>query len=863
MSRSKRQEAYLDFIIREYGFETDFRDEPLPEEAGKLKDSFLKDPYRSLFELGFTEKKDWFSPSLGYLYKVSNEFLAALTHIPDLEISRQNAQIDYSADLSHLVRSVPFIPGSDLVTRQWIFLIWERLMNIFRMDITSFDGTVELYFASRSNDIHAPGRIFFHLVENTKPNLPYPFAFMATYSPDSDDGKPKPHLPLRHALDEYKGDNRRMLDLLSSLTKASERSDFISELMESGELFHPLGFNSEEAYRFLNEVPVYEECGILCRIPNWWKRRRSTSLSIQIDPGTSFMGTDSILSCVPTMYVDGVPMTEEEIRRLLEETEGLALLKGRWVEVNHDYLRRMLDNIEEIRQQYGDGISFSDAFKLSLGLDARGDENLDIGISNSQWISQAFSAARERSVEEFEISQDFQGTLRPYQDSGVRWLSQLSDLGFGACLADDMGLGKSAQMLAYLESTRESGDRYLLVVPASLIGNWQREISKFTPDLDYCVFSKKGDSIGSNTLTITTYGMVSRHIDEMKSVGWKSIILDEAQAIKNSGTKQSKAIRTLNADFKVAMTGTPVENRLEDLWSLFDFVNPGLLGTMSEFKEFTDKMLDTGGYSRLRSMTSPFVLRRLKTDKSIIDDLPDKLETVEMISLSKKQRVLYTEVLEEFANAVENSENRAGLIFSVITKFKQICNHPDQYLGQKVFDEKESGKFAMLREICEAICEQREKVLVFTQYKEMTGPLSDFLSEVFGRKGLVFHGGMTKKARDEAVVRFNAENEYIPYMVISIKAGGTGLNLTSANHVIHFDRWWNPAVENQATDRAFRIGQTKDVLVHKFVCEGTLEEKIDAMIQSKKKLAEDVIGEGESWISSMNNEELMKLFRLE
>jgi non-specific serine/threonine protein kinase len=427
-----------------------------------------------------------------------------------------------------------------------------------------------------------------------------------------------------------------------------------------------------------------------------------------------------------------------------------------------------------------------------------------------------------------------------------------------------MGLGKSAQMLAYLESTRKEGDRDLLVVPASLIGNWQREIAKFTPDLDYCVFSKKGDRIAANTLTITTYGMMARYIDDMKSVGWRSVILDEAQAIKNAGTKQSKAARQLNAGFRVVMTGTPVENRLEDLWSLFDFSNPGLLGTLSDFKDFTETMaVDTGGYSRLRNMTSPFILRRLKTDKSIIDDLPDKLETVEMISLSKKQRILYNEVLSDFAAAVEDSENRVGLVLSVITKFKQICNHPDQYLGQKVFEEKESGKFVMLREICEAIFEQREKVLVFTQYKEMTGPLSDFLADVFGRKGLVFHGGMTKKARDDAVLKFNSENEYVPYMVISLKAGGTGLNLTSANHVIHFDRWWNPAVENQATDRAFRIGQTKDVLVHKFVCEGTLEEKIDAMIQSKKQLATDVIGEGESWISKMDNDELLNLFRLE
>jgi len=371
----------------------------------------------------------------------------------------------------------------------------------------------------------------------------------------------------------------------------------------------------------------------------------------------------------------------------------------------------------------------------------------------------------------------------------------------------------------------------------------------------------------SNTddfLYITTYGMAVR-LEQLKEVNWDLIILDEAQAIKNHGTKQTKVIKQLKASSRIAMTGTPIENKLSDLWSLFDFLNAGLLGTPKEFTTFTKRLNDNNqDYARLRKIVNPFILRRLKTDRSIISDLPEKTEIKEYSTLTKKQIILYTTLVKEISTKLEEVEGiqRKGLVLSSIMKFKQICNHPDQFLGQEEFISKNSGKFERLKEICETIYEKRERVLIFTQFKEMTEPLSTFLETIFQKKGFVLHGGTPVKKRNEMVEQFNGE-EYIPYMVLSIKAGGVGLNLTAANHVIHFDRWWNPAVENQATDRAFRIGQTKNVMVYKFVTTGTIEEKIDEMIASKEQLAGDILSStGENWITELDNKELIELFSI-
>jgi non-specific serine/threonine protein kinase len=471
----------------------------------------------------------------------------------------------------------------------------------------------------------------------------------------------------------------------------------------------------------------------------------------------------------------------------------------------------------------------------------------------------------------------FIGVLREYQRESLGWMRFLREFGFGGCLADDMGLGKTVQVLALLHSRKSSGEKgaSLLVVPASLLANWQSEIMRFTPDLHFfiahpsgqdggSVEAKEGAELHSLDLVITTYSMVQRYA-WLHAYEWRHVILDEAQAIKNPGTKQAKAVKELKAGNRIAMTGTPVENRLSDLWSLFDFLNPGLLGGTREFAAFAKGLAKNHeGYARLRKVISPYILRRLKTDKSVISDLPDKVEMKTWSTLSRKQAILYQKQVDDLRRTVESAGGiqRKGIILSALLKFKQICNHPDQYTGTGAFDESESGKFGRLREICETIHEKRERALVFTQFREMTGPLHDFLSVLFEQEGLVLHGGTPIGKRKDIVARFQ-DDEYVPYMVLSLKAGGVGLNLTAANHVIHFDRWWNPAVENQATDRAFRIGQKKNVLVHKFISKGTVEEKIDEMIEGKMKLSKEVIQEGgEAWITELSDEALLNVFSL-
>ncbi|MDR0670849.1 MAG: DEAD/DEAH box helicase, partial [Oscillospiraceae bacterium] len=444
------------------------------------------------------------------------------------------------------------------------------------------------------------------------------------------------------------------------------------------------------------------------------------------------------------------------------------------------------------------------------------------------------------------------------------------DLGFGALLADDMGLGKTVQILALLDKLRNDKVKTLLIVPTSLLVNWQKEAEKFAPNLNITVIHGANKEFGVNTadLFITTYGMVAR-LENLANIDWDLVILDEAQAIKNAGTKSTKAVKQIPAKTRIAMTGTPIENRLGDLWSIFDFLNKGMLGTAKEFSAFTGKLKDhPEGYAKLRGAVSPFILRRLKTDKSVISDLPDKMEIIDYTTLTKKQVAQYNALVKELQEMLLQDDEmskiqRKGKILAAIMKFKQICNHPDQFIGQGAFDPKHSGKFETLVEICKTIRDKHESVLVFTQFREMCEPLNKYLATIFERDGLVIHGGTTPKKRGGIVEKFNSE--YVPFMVLSLKAGGVGLNLTSANHVIHFDRWWNPAIENQATDRAFRIGQTKDVMVHKFVTSGTIEDKIHEIIAGKQKLATDVIGEsaGENWVTEMSNSELLNLFKLE
>ncbi|MHC1737913.1 MAG: DEAD/DEAH box helicase [Ignavibacteriaceae bacterium] len=866
---------------------------------GKLdpKQIFLQDKiytlgkeskHKSLLELGFTDLSVPLSVSLGYVRTIAASFVKRVSKIPEIENLRENVFVDLEdEEINSLLTNIPYFTDWELIDSDWIKNIWILLHKTFQNEIKNCKGSVSDYFLSKSPDIKLVGRVFFHLVENKDGEEP--FAFLATYSSGlTSMGKSK-HLPLKNALIEYKNDEEKLLTLLSTVNKAAHKSSFITEMIDSGEIFHPLGISSKDAYVFLKEIPVYEEAGILCRIPNWW-RRRSDKAKLSISVGNkapSVVGTDALVDFNIMLALGGEQISMTEIKQLLSENEGLAFIKGKWIEVSHASLNEVLKAYQKAQELMNSGfVSVIEALQFQLNAAKSlkiSDESIGVEVTNGEWLKSVIGKLTSpETIESVDAGADFRAKLRAYQEKGLNWLNYMKTLGLGACLADDMGLGKTIQVIALLNNIRgKKQEKALLIIPASLISNWSNEISRFAPSIKFCVIhpsenrasqqnSKKSNQDASlltadYELYITTYGMVSKY-EWLKTFEWNCIIIDEAQAIKNPDTKQTKEVKHLKAEYKIALTGTPIENRLSDLWSIFDFLNKGLLGNAKEFTKFAKQLQEnTRGYLHLRKVVSPFILRRLKTDKSIITDLPDKIEMKTYASLSKKQAVLYDAFVKELVKKLDDSKGieRKGLILSSIMKFKQICNHPDQYLGQKVYADNESGKFASLREICETIYEKRERVLVFTQFREITEPLKDFLETVFLHKGLVLHGGTSVKNRKDIVAAFQSPDKYVPFLVLSIKAGGVGLNLTAANHVIHYDRWWNPAVENQATDRAFRIGQKKNVVVHKFITKGTIEEKIDIMIEQKSKLTNEIIPTAqENWITELDNNQLYELFKL-
>jgi non-specific serine/threonine protein kinase len=583
-------------------------------------------------------------------------------------------------------------------------------------------------------------------------------------------------------------------------------------------------------------------------------------------------------------------LTEAEWRELMTADDGLVMLRGQWVEVDRQKLQEALDHWKQVEEQSHDGVSFLEGMRLLAGVPADLTEDANDAedrqwsfVHAGQWLGDVLANMRSpENLQPLASSEVLEATLRPYQEIGVNWLRFLSSLGLGACLADDMGLGKTIQVLAlFLALKGQKGTRpSLLVLPASLLGNWKAEMARFAPTLRATflhpaetpkeeldrIAADPGGAFRNLDVVVTSYGMLLRQ-EWLMAIRWQLAVLDEAQAIKNPAARQTKAVKRIQADARIVLTGTPVENRLSDLWSLFDFVCPGLLGTQAKFKEFAKKLSDRqeNRYAPLRSLVQPYILRRLKTDRRIIDDLPEKVEVRAFCGLSKRQAAMYTKLVAELTDLLENVDGmkRRGLVLAYLMRFKQLCNHPSQLLGDGQYVAEESGKFARLAEICEEIASRQEKALIFTQFREMTEPLAGFLSQVFGRTGLVLHGATAVKQRKGIVDQFQRD-EGPPFFVLSLKAGGTGLNLTAASHVIHFDRWWNPAVENQATDRAFRIGQKRNVLVHKFVCRGTIEERIDALIEEKRQLAADLVeGGAERLLTEMTDTELIRFVSLD
>jgi SNF2 family DNA or RNA helicase len=521
---------------------------------------------------------------------------------------------------------------------------------------------------------------------------------------------------------------------------------------------------------------------------------------------------------------------------------------------------------------------------VRMALDMTAVDGVEVGsVTADGWLSELLDQLKGSArLEKLPAPSGFSGVLRPYQERGYWWLGFLGRWGLGACLADDMGLGKTIQTLVHLQRGREASPArrtpVLLICPTSVIGNWQHEAARFTPALSVLVHHGTArareeagflEAAGAHDLVITSYSLLYRDFATLAKLVWSGIILDEAQNIKNPESQQARSARMLKGGYRIALTGTPVENNVGDLWSLMEFLNPGLLGTQAEFKRNffvpIQASRDQMAAERLKKLTAPFILRRLKTDKAVIADLPDKLEMKVFCTLTREQASLYAAVVEEAMPELESASGiqRKGMVLATLSKLKQVCNHPAQFLKDNSALPDRSGKLARLVEMLEEVIGAGERALIFSQFAAMGEILKRHLEATFGREVLFLHGAVPKARRDEMVARFQKEDAAgPPIFVLSLKAGGTGLNLTAASRVFHFDRWWNPAVEQQATDRAFRIGQRRNVFVHKFLCAGTLEEKIDAMIERKRALAETIVGGGEDWVTKLSTAELRDLFAL-
>ena len=652
-------------------------------------------------------------------------------------------------------------------------------------------------------------------------------------------------------------------------------------------------------------APLLEEAGFGVLAPPWW-RRSKTRLGLRLKARTSSKGGTS----TGTIGLDGLcdirweavlgddTLSVTELRQLARLKQPLVHVRGQWVELHQGELSAAITAVGK-RGAAGDVVSAGEVLRSALGLEHGPGDLPVVEVAADGWLGDLLSGAEDRRLEPTPTPNGFAGELRPYQERGLAWLSFLGELGLGACLADDMGLGKTAQLLALLldergraplapivrQRSNTSGTARrtrqrrlgptLVLCPMSLVGNWQREAARFAPKLAVYVhhgpdrftgkaFTKHATKVD---LVLSTYGLATRDAELLASVHWRRLVLDEAQQIKKSAARTTQSVRSIPAARRIAMTGTPVENRLSELWSIMEFLNPGILGSERRFRERFADPIERGGddevATRLRQVTGPFILRRLKTDRTIIADLPEKLEMKQFCPLTREQATLYQAVVDDMLARIDEAEGieRRGLVLATMMKLKQVCNHPAHFLADGSSLGGRSGKLTRLVEILGEAMAEGDRSLVFTQFTEMGGMLERHLRRRLQCDVLWLHGGVTKRARDAMVERFQS-GDGPPVFLLSLKAGGIGLNLTAATHVVHFDRWWNPAIEDQATDRAYRIGQQHNVQVRKFVCGGTLEERIDTMIEAKRALAERIVGTGESWLTELSTDQLREVVAL-
>lgn len=703
--------------------------------------------------------------------------------------------------------------------------------------------------------------------------------------------------------------------LLAELGRASRYYKRLEDALDEAEPIEVM-LDTKQAYEFLREVrPVLLEQGFAVESPAWWDSptgRLGARLRIGSDPlealleaggagstaSPAQLGLGALVGYHWEIAIGDTTLTLHEFEQFAQKSSPLVRIGGKWVEIRPEDVQNA---IRFIRENPGGQMELSEAMRLAYASDPKKTGVPVLGMEASGWVAEVFGAGGESaaiSLPALETPESFHGTLRPYQNRGLSWLAFMEQFGFGACLADDMGLGKTIQVLALLAHEREDAARArragetdpaktsvaptLLIVPMSVVGNWTREIRRFTPSLrtvvHHGVERAMGDAfvdeVGDADIVITTYALANRDKELLQRVDWGRVVLDEAQFIKNPAAKQSQAVRSLEVERRVALTGTPVENRLSELWSIMDFLNPAYLGGSGVFrKRFSvpiERYRDQNKMAQLRGLVRPFILRRVKTDPTVVADLPEKIEGKELCHLTSEQAALYENCVKRMLSDVEASDgiHRRGLVLAGLIRLKQICNHPSQMLkdhdfasGQPV-DPARSGKCVRLLEMLDEALAEGDQALVFTQFRQMGHLLAAMLRHELNRDVLFLHGGTPQGQRQKLIDRFQDEGARNPILILSLKAGGVGLNLTAATHVFHFDRWWNPAVENQATDRAYRIGQTRTVQVHKYVVRGTLEERIDEMIESKTELAENIIGAGERWLTELDTSQLRSLLAL-
>lgn len=853
---------HIQIIFRESGY--DFKNvkiSSLVSDERSFFEQFSSDKGSFLFELAFHEFSQP-STSLAFLKKISKTCANAIIGNPGIYFFEDPKGAELPKEvIRSIAGNTPYAIGSRYVNESWVKDIIELFNQTFMVLCTSSGKSPREFLAHKSAGVTMPSRVYFHLVEN-KQRDNYPFAFLATYTTLNEGAVV--HTPLRTALNAAKYDSESYKVLVKCIYEVSDNSLFIRNLLETGKIFHPIKFTSDEAYTFLKEIELYEKQGIVCRIPQWYTENNSSCIKLDyfdekklVQPGLFNKSIINFLT--PEMIYHGVKISLKEAKGFLLEKEGLEQIKGKWVEVNHEQLEELIQEYELLA---ADGSTLIDVIKNKCNL-GRNKRSISIEFSREDFLQEVIKK-RTRSISQKSLTDRFATILRQYQIDAFKWLYVLKELGMGACLADDMGLGKTVEVLSFLDRIRKDGaSKVLIIVPATLVDNWRHEIDKFANDMDPFILRGNNEPDGDNTnafITICTYqtAVKSNYITRLK---WDVVILDEAQAIKNHYTEQSKKVKTLSANMRIAMTGTPIENNILELWSLFDFINPGLLGSRREFLDlYSNWILKDDGFSDLKNIINPFVLRRLKTDKKIIKDLPEKEEIDITVNLTKEQIILYNDVVKKMNAAIAkvgHGKEEKIIVLTTLMKLKQICNHPSQYYGDSYYDPELSGKFIELKRICEAINDNNEKVLVFTQFSEIIPALNTMLENVFLCKGYTIDGKTSMKQRDEYVQAFQSGG--IPYMILSLKTAGVGLNLTEAQNVIHFDRWWNPAVENQATDRAFRIGQKNNVTVYKFVSANTIEEKINEALKEKQSLSDSIIGDLDGDIlKKMSTEEIIK-----